>query len=122
MPQYFSPRSSSAAEKEFQQAEILNKEKVNKLAATLATNTGARELRQGHLSAALEQLRSAVKLNPRSAAAHYQLGLALRAQGDLSQAAAQFLKAHQLDPQLASAPPYSSSAAPKATARQGNHP
>ena len=69
-------------------------------AATLATNTGARLLREGNVDGAIEQFRAALKLAPDHAPAHYQLGMALREKGDLAQAATEFEKAHQLDPRL----------------------
>ena len=69
-------------------------------AATLATNTGARQLQEGNVDGAIEQFRAALKLAPDYAPAHYQLGMALREKGDLAQAATEFEKAHQLDPRL----------------------
>ena len=69
-------------------------------AATLATNTGARQLQEGNVDGAIEQFRAAMKLAPDYAPAHYQLGMALREKGDLAQAATEFEKAHQLDPRL----------------------
>ena len=85
---------------EFKKAEALNKERMNVQAATLATNTGARQLREGNVNGGIEQFRGALKMAPNFAPAHYQLGLALRQKGDLAQASAEFQKAYQLDPHL----------------------
>ena len=84
----------------FKKAEALNRERMNVQAATLATNTGARQLREGDLNGGIEQFRAALKMAPNFAPAHYQLGLALRQKGNLAQASAEFQKAHQLDPHL----------------------
>jgi tetratricopeptide (TPR) repeat protein len=90
------------AAEEFLRAETLNKATMNTQAATLATHTGARQLRQGDVEGSIQQFRSALKLAPDFAPAHYQLALALKQKGELAQAQAEFEKAHQLDPHLKS--------------------
>jgi Flp pilus assembly protein TadD len=91
------PNGASA---EFQKADALNKAKMDTQAATLATNTGAKQLRQGDVNPAIEQFRNALKLAPDYAPAHYQLALALERKGDLDQARTEFDKAQQLNPHL----------------------
>jgi Flp pilus assembly protein TadD len=88
------------AAEEFRQAETLNKALMNTQAATLATNAGAKQLRQADLEGAINQFNNALKLAPDYAPAHYQLALALEQKGDLDRARAEFNKAHQLDPHL----------------------
>jgi Flp pilus assembly protein TadD len=83
---------------------------MNRQAATLDTNTGVQQLRQGDVEGSIEKFRAALKLSPDFAAAHFQLGVALHEKGDVAQASAEFEKAHQLDPhlkppQFASTPP-----------------
>ena len=85
---------------EFKRAEALNRERMNVQAAMLATNTGAKQLREGNMSGGIEHFRAALKMAPNFAPAHYQLGLALRQKGDLAQASREFQRAHQLDPHL----------------------
>jgi Flp pilus assembly protein TadD len=81
-------------------AETLNKALMNTQAATLATNAGVKQLRQGDREGAINQFNNALKLAPDYAPAHYQLALALQQKGDVEQARAEFDKAHQLDPRL----------------------
>ena len=73
---------------------------MNVQAATLATNTGAKQLRQGDVEGAIAKFKEALKLSPNYAPAHFQLALALRQKGDATQAAEEFKKAGQLDPHL----------------------
>jgi Flp pilus assembly protein TadD len=73
---------------------------MNVQAATLATNTGANQLREGDVDDAIEKFRAALKLAPDFAPAHFQLGMAFLRKGDSAQASAEFEKAHQLDPHL----------------------
>jgi len=91
---------AEGAAAQFRQADSLNKEKMNVQAATLTTNTGARQLREGDAQGALEKFRAASKLAPDYAPAHYQMGLALLKTGKIQEARAEFEKAHQLDPRL----------------------
>ena len=74
---------------------------VNNLqAATVSTNSGKRLLAAGDLEGAITQFRSAIRSEPNYAAAHYQLGIALRQNGQPDQAGREFEKASELDPQL----------------------
>ena len=72
----------------------------NLQAATFSTNSGKRLLTTGDLDGAISQFRSAVNSDPNYAAAHYQLGLALRQQGHNDEASKEFQKAAALDPNL----------------------
>jgi Flp pilus assembly protein TadD len=54
----------------------------------------------GDMDGAIAQFRSAIRSEPNYAAAHYQLGLALRQQGQKDQAEKEFQKAVELDPHL----------------------
>lgn len=58
---------------------------------------------QGDLEGAGAAYREAIELDPKSAAAYNNLGLALRAKGDLAEAEAAYRKAIELDPQGATA-------------------
>jgi Flp pilus assembly protein TadD len=49
---------------------------------------------------AISQLRSAIHSEPNYAAAHYELGLALRQSGKKDEAKTEFQKATELDPHL----------------------
>jgi tetratricopeptide (TPR) repeat protein len=69
-------------------------------AATFATNSGKRLLGAGDVDGAIAQFRSAIRSEPKYAAAHYQLGLALRQQGQRDEAKKEFEKAVELDPHL----------------------
>ncbi|PYV25718.1 MAG: hypothetical protein DMG24_08680 [Acidobacteria bacterium] len=101
---------TAKAQEEFQKAETLNKAQMNLQAATLTTNTGAKQLRNGDLEGAIEKFHAALKLSPDFAAAHFQLALALRQKGDARQATEEFEKAYRLDPHL-KPPPMSEKAA-----------
>jgi tetratricopeptide (TPR) repeat protein len=72
----------------------------NLQAAKVATNSGRRLLGVGDLDGAISQFRSAIHSEPSFAAAHYQLGLAMRQKGDKEEAKKEFQKASDLDPTL----------------------
>jgi tetratricopeptide (TPR) repeat protein len=82
------------------QAAALNKAKVNRPAATIATNRGEKDLLNGNLDVAIQEFHSAIQNSPDFARAHYGLAWALRAKDNLTEARAEFSKAHQLDPRL----------------------
>ena len=87
--------SAGAAAESKLGAEI-TKEKNNLQAATFATNSGRRLLNTGDLDGAISQFRSAIDAMPTYAAAHYQLGLALRQKGDADGAKQELQKAAEL--------------------------
>ena len=62
---------------------------------------GRQALEQRDLRTALAELRLAVKEEPKSAAAHAALGVALGQSGDASSAAGEFRRSLDLDPQQA---------------------
>jgi Tfp pilus assembly protein PilF len=101
---YRQKRDAAQAQQEFQKAEELNQAKMNLQAATLATNTGTRQLGQGDVDGAIEKSRAALKLRPDFAPAHFQLARALRQKGNAAEAEEEFEKALQLRPHL-KAPP-----------------
>ena len=72
----------------------------NLQAATFSTNSGKRLLGAGDVGSAIDQFRSAIRSDPGYAAAHYQLGLALRLQGQKDEANQEFKKAVELDQHL----------------------
>jgi len=78
----------------------IGKEKTNQQAALFATNSGRRLLNTGDLEGAIAQFQSAIRAVPNYAAAHFQLGLALKRKGEGEEAAREFQKAHDLDPRL----------------------
>jgi len=61
-------------------------------------------LQQGDLKAAIAQLRDAVKLDPSSATAHYELARALRKAGDAAGARQHLTEARRLDARTAKEP------------------
>jgi Flp pilus assembly protein TadD len=77
-------------------------------AATFATNSGRRLLTVGDLDGAISQFRSAIRVMPSYAMAHYELGLALSQKGVKAEADGEYRKAAELDPHfsrpLSSAP------------------
>jgi Flp pilus assembly protein TadD len=73
----------------------------NLQAATFATNSGKRMLSAGDLEGAISQFQAAIRSSPDYAAAHYQLGLALKQKGDKDEARKEFQRAVDLDPHLA---------------------
>jgi Flp pilus assembly protein TadD len=81
------------------------KEKTSEQAALFATNSGRRLLNVGDLDGAISQFRAAINSSPNYAAAHFELGLALRQQGKSEEAQEEFRKAMALDPRLT--PPHS---------------
>jgi tetratricopeptide (TPR) repeat protein len=72
----------------------------NLQAATFSTNSGKRLLGAGDVDGAIAQFRSAIRSEPKYAAAHYQLALALRQKGEKDEAGKEFQKAAELDPRL----------------------
>src|ERR1035438_8620400 len=84
----------------------MTKAKTDLQAATFATNSGRRLLTAGDLDGAISQFRSAVRIMPSYAMAHYELGLALSQKGVKTEAVGEYRKAAELDPHLT--PPVSS--------------
>jgi Flp pilus assembly protein TadD len=76
------------------------KEKTNEQAALFATNSGRRLLNAGDLDGAISQFRAAINSSPNYAAAHFELGMALRQQGKSAEAEEEFRRASTLDPRL----------------------
>jgi Flp pilus assembly protein TadD len=91
---------SAGANAESRAAETISKQKTSLQAATFATNSGKRLLNAGDLQGALTQFRSALKMVPDYAPAHYQLAIALARTGERQAADAEFRKAAELDPRL----------------------
>jgi Flp pilus assembly protein TadD len=83
------------------QAQRLSKIKADSQAAVFAVNAGVERLKQNDLAAAIEKFREAIRLDPASAQAHYQLGTALKKRGAVAEARVELDKARQ----LAQAPP-----------------
>jgi Flp pilus assembly protein TadD len=52
------------------------------------------------LEGAMSQFRAAISSSPKYAAAHFELGMALRQQGKSEEAQEEFQKAAELDPHL----------------------
>ena len=61
-------------------------------------------LEAGDLEGAISQFRTAIKLAPNLAVAHYELALALSRKGEKAEAAEELQRAKQLDPKLAASP------------------
>ncbi len=61
-----------------------------------AVNAGIEQLKRNQIAAAIEKFREAVRLDPNSADAHYQLGAALEKRGALAEARAEFDTAKRL--------------------------
>jgi len=95
---------TSGADAEAQLGDSLVKQKIGLQGATFATNSGKRMLDAGDLDGAISQFRSAVKLSPDFALAHYELSLALSRKGDRTEAAAELKRAAELDPKLSANP------------------
>src|SRR5437899_8444138 len=76
------------------------KQKTSDQAALFATNSGRRLLNAGDVDGAISQFRAAINSSPNYAAAHFELGLALRQQGKSEEAQKEFQKAAALDPRL----------------------
>jgi Tfp pilus assembly protein PilF len=72
----------------------------NRQAATVSTNSGRRLMGNGDVEGAIEQFRSAIHSDPKYAAAHYQLALALQQTGKKDEARKEFDRAAELDPQI----------------------
>ncbi len=68
--------------------------------ADRALTEGLDSIRQGDVTAAIASFETAVSLDPSSAAAHYNLGLALRQNNQLQAAASAFWEATQADPEF----------------------
>jgi Flp pilus assembly protein TadD len=79
-------------------------QKIGLQGATFATNSGKRMLEAGDLDGAISQFRSAIKLSPSYALAHYELSLALSRKGEKTEAAAELKRATELDPKLSANP------------------
>ena len=80
------------------------KQKTSDQAALFATNSGRRLLNAGDLQGAISQFRAAIGSSPKYAAAHFELGMALRQQGKSGEAQEEFRKAAELDPRLTPPP------------------
>ena len=91
--------SAGAAAESKAGAEIVN-QKNNLQAATFATNSGRRLLGAGDLDGAISQFRTAIRVMPSYALAHYELGLALSQKGLKDEASGEYRKAAELDPHL----------------------
>ena len=78
----------------------MTKAKTDLQAATFATNSGRRLLSAGDLDGAISQFRTAIRVEPSYAVAHYELGLALSQKGAKEEADGEYRKAAQLDPHL----------------------
>jgi tetratricopeptide (TPR) repeat protein len=91
--------SAGAAAESKAGAEIVN-QKNNLQAATFATNSGRRLLGAGDLDGAISQFRTAIRVMPSYALAHYELGLALSQRGLKDEAGGEYRKAAELDPHL----------------------
>ncbi len=76
------------------------KQKTGEQAALFATNSGRRLLNAGDIEGAISQFRVAINSSPNYAAAHFELGMALRRQGKSEEAREEFQKAAALDPRL----------------------
>jgi len=82
----------------------LTREKADAQAAAFALAAGQASAEKGDHPAALASLREAVRLDPASARAHYQLALVLRQAGAAREAARHFTEAHRLAPYLPAGP------------------
>jgi len=78
----------------------LAKQKTSEQAAQFSTNSGRRLLQAGDVEGAISQFRAAINSAPNYAAAHFQLGMALRQQGKVEEAQKEFKQAEALDPRL----------------------
>jgi len=78
----------------------ITKQKTSEQTALFAANSGRRLLNAGDIEGAISQFRAAINSSPNYAAAHFQLGLALRQQGKSKEAQEEFQKAARLDPSL----------------------
>jgi Flp pilus assembly protein TadD len=76
------------------------KQKTGEQAALFATNSGRRLLNAGDVEGAISQFRVAINSSPNYAAAHFELGMALRQQGKSEEAQEEFRKAAAVDPRL----------------------
>ena len=94
---------TSSAEVEGRRAAELSKQQTSRQGATFAINSGNRLLNAGDLDGAISQFRSAVKLAPDLALAHYQLSIALQRKGEKTESAEEFGKASALDPRVETA-------------------
>src|SRR5207253_9731306 len=90
----------SAAATESRLGERISKDKTSLQGATFNTNYGNRLLQVGDLEGAISQFRSAFKLAPGYAPAHFQCAEALRRKGDKAESEKEFQKAAELDPRL----------------------
>ncbi len=76
------------------------KQKTGEQAALFATNSGRRLRNAGDIEGAISQFHSAINSAPNYAAAHFELGMALRQQGKFEEAQEEFRRAAELDPRL----------------------
>src|SRR5260370_42506872 len=74
------------------------KQKTSGQAALFATNSGRRLLTAGDLSGAVSQFPAPISSSPNYAAAHFQMGMALRQQGKNAEAQKEFERAVPLQP------------------------
>ena len=73
---------------------------TNLQSARFATNSGRRLLTAGDLEGAISQFRTAIRVMPSYALAHYELGAALSQKGLKDEADGEYKKAAELDPHL----------------------
>jgi Flp pilus assembly protein TadD len=92
---------TAGADAEIKVAAEISKEKTGMQAATFAMNSGKKLLAAGDIDGAIAQFRSAIKLVPNSAQAHFQLGTALKRRGETGEGDHELKRAAELDPRLA---------------------
>jgi Flp pilus assembly protein TadD len=91
---------SAGADAETKQAEVISKQNASLQGATFATNSGKRLLSAGDVDGAISQFRTAIRLSPGYAPAHFQLAVALSRKGQKDESQQEFSKAAELDPKL----------------------
>src|SRR4029077_1030134 len=91
---------TEGAAKESRAGMEIAKQKTSEQAALFATNSGRRLLNAGDIEGAISQYRLAINSSPNYAAAHFELGMALRQQGKAAEAQEEFHTAAVLDPRL----------------------
>jgi len=91
---------TTGADAESKIAAEISKEKTGLQAATFAMNSGKKLLAAGDVDGAIAQFRSATKLAPNFAQAHFQLGTALKRKGETGEGDHELKRAAELDPRL----------------------